>query len=95
MNALPELTEAWLDAAGLDQLFAELAQSAIVRQVRVKGAAARMAERGAVPLELALARLRAGEVHAVQIVYDFDGATFCDTVTAREGAWRVCRMQTP
>lgn len=95
MNALPELTEAWLDAAGLEQLFSELSRDATVREVRVKGAAQRMAERGVVSLDAALARLRAGDVHGVQILYSFAGATFCDTVMPREGAWRVCRMQIP
>lgn len=92
-ETLPELSQGTLDAALLERLFTELASAAKVREVRVKGGATRMAERGAVPLSEALERLRAGEIRGVQVLYTFEGSSWCDTILAQEGAWRVCRMQ--
>lgn len=92
-ETLPELSQGYLDAAALERLFAELASAASVREVRIKGGATRMAERGLVPLSEALERLRAGELRGVQVLYSFEGSSWCDTILAQEGAWRVCRMQ--
>ncbi len=88
---LPPMHEATLDDAGLDALMADLSGAAEVLEVRVKGGAERHAQ-GA-ELGPALARLRRGEVRAVQVRYRFDGHDWFDSLWRIGGDYRLVRMR--
>jgi hypothetical protein len=89
-----ELTEAVLDAATLDALFADLAAHADVLDVFVKGGPDRRAREGTADLTAARALLD-GEARGVQIRYRWDGDEWRDTVMRAPGGFRVIRTWLP
>ena len=96
-TALPELTQAVLDDATLDQLFVDLASLTQVLEVSAK-----YAERGYVApeasrLTLADARvlLARRAVRGVQIRYRYDGTEWWDTLMLTPAGVRIVRIAAP
>jgi hypothetical protein len=93
---LPDLHQAEVDRAMVEELFRDVALEAELLEVRVKGAA-----RGHVgddPVDLAAARtmLLSGEARGVQLRYVHRGDTWWDTVMALPGgAYRIVRIRPP
>ena len=92
---LPDLHAGELDAETLESLFADLRRFADVREVRLKGDAARRADAAPSSLDEALDALRTRRAHGAQIVYEHDGRTWCDTVLAAASGWKLLRMESP
>lgn len=92
---LPELHDAILDAASVDELFTYVASEGREVEVRVKGGAeARSSDE---PLTLAEARdaLLRGHAVGVQLRYMRRGELWCDTLMRTDAGTRLVRMKQP
>jgi hypothetical protein len=90
---VPLLVEGHIDAATLQQLFADLASSATVTGVREKGGPTEYSP-GADPTpNAALARLLSGAARTVQVRYRFAGDEWTDTIFRAPGGFRVVRCR--
>jgi len=92
---LPELNEGLLDAATLDQLFADLTDCAVGLEVRLKSGSARRAHAGTTTLTEAREALIAGRVRGAQVRYFWDGKAWIDTLIRVPDGVRICRMAVP
>ena len=92
---LPKLQAESLDEALLKRLFEGLDALAAIDEVRVKGAAAAYAGERPVALREALELLLAGRIRAAQVVYEYRGRTWCDTVLRSGDGHRLVRMESP
>ncbi len=92
---LAELQDETIDDAILRRLFEDLDALAEIREVQVKGAADQYAQDRPVKLREALGLLLAGRVRGAQVLYEYDGRTWCDTVIRQSAGHRLIRIETP
>ncbi len=91
---LPELHQAVLDVATVEQLFADIAQCAQVIEVGCKhGSCRRVGGEQRQTLEQARDLLLHNQVRGVQIRYLFDGGLWWDTLLRVEGGFRLTRIR--
>lgn len=90
---LPELADALVDADTIDRLFADLAAHTEVLHVIVRGRPQQNVSAADVPLGEAHARLMAGEVTGVQVLYRWEQQTWRDAVLSTAAGFRVVRMR--
>lgn len=90
---LPELSDALVPPETVNALFEDLARLTEVQHVIARPRAQRMVDTGDVPLALAHARLMAGELSGVQVLYRWDGHTWRDAILAGPGGFRIVRIQ--
>ena len=90
-----ELQAENLDEALLRRLFEDLDALAAIDEVRVKGAAGQPAQEQSVGLREARDLLLAGRIRAAQVVYEYRGRTWCDTVLRTADGHRLVRMESP
>jgi hypothetical protein len=88
----PALSETELDRGEVRALLDALAAEARIEQIRLRGPARQRSEQ-ALTLQDAERALFAGESSAVQIVYRFAGAAFCDTLLRRGERFRLVRAE--
>lgn len=86
------LNRAVLDAATVDDLFADLAACTTVHEVLVKGAAHHPAEAGTCPLDEACRLVQEGRVRGVQIRYRWQDQEWCDTLLVTDRGVRLVRI---
>lgn len=87
-----ELYDAVIDDATLARWVDDLCAFARVDRVMEKGGATRHAGQSA-DISASVARLRAGEIRALQAWYRHDESTWCDTVLPAPGGWRMVRTR--
>lgn len=88
----PEVLAANWDREQVDALFADLKQGAKVKQVQVRTSSGNNGpEDSTVTLEKASELLDDGRVKAIQIYYDYDSQTWCDTLMVLPGTIRIVR----
>ena len=90
---LPELGDAMVDPATLEQLFFDLEHATEIVSVTLKELGARRATAHAIPLQHARARLVAGDVDGIQIRYRYDGGEWWDTLMRVGGGIRLIRIR--
>ena len=90
---MPELTQARLDPATLDQLFIDIATCTNVIDVTAKLAATRMVPKQRLTLDDAHELIRTRGVRGVQIRYLYDGSEWWDTIIVNGDEVRVVRIQ--
>jgi hypothetical protein len=92
----PEVLEACWDRDQVDSLFADLKRGAEVRQVQVRTTSGNnRPEESAVTLEQARELLDDGRTTAIQIYYDYDGESWCDTLMVSPNTIRIVRTTVP
>ena len=92
----PELLEALWDRDQVDALFADLEQGAKVRHVQVRTTAGdHRAQDSAVNLEQARELLDDIRTKAIQIYYEYDSKTWCDTLMVLPDTIRIVRTTVP
>jgi hypothetical protein len=89
---LPELWERPLDKESLAQLFADLACQVRIVGIREKSSGAEYAGEEIGDLSGPRERLQSGQVHAVQIHYEYEGQEWRDTIVRSGGGWKLIRM---
>jgi hypothetical protein len=92
-HRMPELTQARLDPATLEQLFIDIAMCTKVIDVTAKLAAAEMIPRQRLTLDDAHELIRTRGVRGVQIRYLYDGSEWWDTIIVNADGVRVVRIQ--
>lgn len=96
---IPALQQTELDAATLDQLFADLAQCTQILAVVPRQALRMMVAGEAISLDAAHAALRAGTLRGVQVRYRFENREWCDTLLPlsadRTRLVRICSDDLP
>ncbi|MCA9584787.1 MAG: hypothetical protein KC657_05465 [Myxococcales bacterium] len=94
---LPDLQDAWLDAATLDELFFDIEHGSELLDVRVKAGAEARAEGRTDPWSLDEARraLAAGLVLGVQLRYVHGGRVWLDTLLRGPEGTRLVRVEAP
>ena len=90
---VPMMVEGAIDAATLRHLFDDLASVATILSIREKGHACNYAEAQVLTPTVALERLLARSVPAIQIRYRYDGFEWTDTILATRDAFRVVRCR--
>jgi hypothetical protein len=90
---LPELQQAALDPATLEQLFSDIARCTDVIEVLPKFAAHGRVGDAGLSLEDGRQLLLGGQLRALQIRYVYDGSQWWDTLMSREGQIRLVRIQ--
>jgi hypothetical protein len=88
------LSETELRPDEVRALLAALTAKARIEQIRLRGPAGQRSEQ-ALTLPDAERALFAGEASAVQILYRFAGAAFCDTLLRRGEHFRLVRAGLP
>lgn len=91
---LPDLHQATLDEATLEQLFFDIRHAAELLSVSLKGGEQARASGldGADPLEQARELLRQGRVAGAQLRYRHDGRVWCDTLMNSPEGVRLVRI---
>lgn len=92
---LAELQDEIIDDAILCCLFEDLEALADIREVRVKGASDRHAQDRPVEPGRALELLLARRVRGAQLLYEYDGRAWCDTVIRQKEGHRLIRIEAP
>jgi len=90
---VPLMVEGLIDATTLRQLFADLASSAVVIDVREKGDPRGYALPTELMPELARDRLLGGLTRAVQVRYRYDSHEWTDTILGMPTGYRVVRCR--
>lgn len=92
---VPLMVEGQIDAGTLRQLFADLAATATILEVREKGGSIGYASADALTADNARDRLLMGDARAVQVRYHFDGCVWADSILAIPTGFRVvrCRLE--
>lgn len=93
--AFPPLCDAVLDAATVDQLFADLAGCTEVIEVLLKGAATARAGDERPSLAAAREPFVSGQVRAVQVRYRHAGDEWIDTLMHTPRGVRLVRVRCP
>lgn len=92
----PEVFEAYWDRDQVDALFADLKQGAEVRKVQARTTSGNnRPEESAVTLEQARELLDDGLATAIQIYYEYDDKTWCDTLMISPNTIRIVRTTVP
>ena len=92
---LAELQDETIDDGILRRLFEDLEALAEIAEVHVKGAPTRHAQDRGVGLREALDLLLAGRVRGAQVVYEYGGRTWCDTIIRQPAGHRLVRIESP
>ena len=92
-HRMPELTQARLDPATLDQLFVDIATCTKVIDVTAKLAPTQMVPQQRLTLDDAQELVRTRGVRGVQIRYLYDGSEWWDTIIVNGDEVRVVRIQ--
>lgn len=87
-----ELYDAVIDDATLARWVEDLSAFARVDRVMEKGGATRHAGQST-DVRGSVDRLRVGEIRALQAWYRHEGSSWCDTVLAVPGGWRMVRSR--
>lgn len=88
---LPEILQAEWAKDQVMQLFADLAAGADVRHVQLKSSTTD----GTVPLAVAEAAFATDEAQAIQVLYEFDGELWCDTIMPGTPTTKIIRNRRP
>ncbi len=80
MTPQPDVLEAHWDLEQVDHLFEDLQQGADVQHVQVRTASDKGPQDCVVTLNRAHELLRSGQAKAIQVRYDFDEKSWCDTL---------------
>jgi len=92
---LAELQDETIDDAILQRLFEDLDALAEIHAVHVKGAPRRRAQEQPVELREAFELLRAGRIRGAQVLYEYDGRSWCDTIIRQRDGHRLTRIEAP
>ena len=92
-DKLPELHDAILSEEQLTSLFRDYRQCATVGEIMIKSGPGYVTTDQQPTLDQAEALLRSREVRAVQIRYQFDQATWCDTLLSGAAGVRLVRIR--
>lgn len=92
---LAELQDKTIDDGILRRLFEDLGALAQIHAVHVKGAPSRRAQDRPVELREALELLLAGRIRGAQVLYEYDGRSWCDTVIRQPDGHRLIRIEAP
>jgi hypothetical protein len=92
---LPELHDALLDAATVEQLFQDLAACARISEILPKFSRREMVREAGTPLSLEEARelLMSGRVRGLQIRYRYQDADWWDTLMRQPEGVRIVRIR--
>lgn len=90
----PEIFQADWNREQVAALFDDLERGAIVKHVQVRTPSGAGLQDAAVTLRQAQELLDAGAAQAIQIHYDFEGRTWCDTLLASPDSVRIIRTPT-
>lgn len=93
MKELPELHQAELDDATIEQLLADLSALTEVIEVRIKGDVRTYAEDQEPSLGEGFELLRTGRVRGLQVCYVYDNAQWQDTLIRTPTSTRVVRVR--
>jgi hypothetical protein len=92
----PEVLEAYWDRDQVNALFADLEQGAEVRQVQVRTTSGdHPLEDSAVTLQQARQLLDDSRTKAIQIYYEYDSKTWCDTLMVLPDTIHIVRTNVP
>jgi len=89
----PEILEAEWDLGQVNALFDDLRRGAIIHHVQVRSTSGHGLGDQAVTLDQSQELLARGEAKAIQIRYEFDQKTWCDTLMVGPESIRVIRTQ--
>ncbi|TWU48661.1 hypothetical protein Poly51_45620 [Rubripirellula tenax] len=88
---LPEILQAEWSSDQVMQLFADLSAGAVVQHVQLKSSRSD----GTVTLQNAVSAFAAREAQAIQIRYDFEGESWCDTIMPGDPTTKIIRNRIP
>lgn len=91
--ALPEMSNVMLSDEVVEQLFRDLAQCAVVSHITVRTGPRQHSPHDGISLEQARAMLLSGDAQGVQLRYQFQGETYCDTLMRAVDGVRLVRMK--
>jgi len=91
MPTIPAILEGEMEAAMLEQYFADLDAAADVMHIQVRSSAQTGGDR-AVSLEELRRLVIANDVRMAQVRYAHNGSTWCDTLIVRPESIRLIRM---
>ena len=92
----PDVLEAYWDRDQVEALFADLKLGAKVTQVQVRtGAVSNRPQDSVMSLDEAREMLHDGVAKAIQIYYEYDGETWCDTLMPLPDTIRIVRTTVP
>lgn len=89
----PDILEAHWDMEQVDNLFEDLQQGAKVQHVQVRTTSGGATKDLAVTLGEALSLLHRGEAKAIQVRYEFDDQSWCDTLMSDSMDVRIIRTR--
>jgi hypothetical protein len=92
-SALPELQQAILDRATVDQLFKDIEHCTEVLEVIPKFSKHGYVNTASLGLEQGRQLLERGELRALQLRYRYAGSEWWDTLMAAPGGLRLVRIQ--
>ena len=92
-SKLPDLNEAILDAATIEQLFRDLEACTQITEIIPKFAERRMVTEQTLSLEQARQLLLGGQARGIQIRYRYDGADWWDTLMQTPQGIRLVRIR--
>lgn len=90
---LPELWNSVMDESTFHQMLDDLRSYATILAVQEKQAAQTNTDGESHSFAAAINRFRAGQSHAVQIQYQYDGKEWCDTIMRLPAGYKVVRME--
>ena len=93
MNELPELNEALLDSAGLDELTSDIVTHTEILEVIVKNPGQRYAQEQSPSLDTGVESLKSGQAAGLQIRYRYEDAQWWDTIMATSDGFRLVRIR--
>ena len=93
MTRQPDVLEAQWDLEQVDNLFEDLQQGADVQHVQVRTAPDGGPQDRVVTLHEAHELLRNGQLKAIQVRYEFDEKSWCDTLMFDPAAVRIIRTR--
>ncbi len=93
MAPQPDVLEAQWDLEQVDNLFEDLQQGADVQHVQVRTMSDRGSQDRVVTLNTAHELLRCGQAKAIQIRYEFDQTSWCDTLMIDSAVVRIIRTR--
>lgn len=92
---LVELQDETIDDGIVRRLFEDLDALAEIHVVHVKGASCARAQDRPVELREALELLLAGRIRGAQVLYEYDGRSWCDTIICKRDGHRLIRIEAP
>ena len=92
---LPDLNQALLDSETLDCLINDLLSIARITEVQIKQTATQYTPKRLWDLSEAVGLLRSGQIRGMQVRYDYDGRSWCDTLLCRADKCQLIRIIQP